>query len=71
MGIEKYFKKNKMLSDKQFDCLINWHQARTKTKMIKKKIKEYLKTQLFLDMVTTLALTIMLAALIYIILLQL
>jgi hypothetical protein len=25
MGIEKYFKKNKMLSDKQFDCLINWY----------------------------------------------
>ena len=39
--------------------------------MMKKKIKEYLKTQLFLDMVTTLALTVMLAALIYIILLQL
>ena len=26
MGLEKYFKKNKMLSDKQFDCLINWYQ---------------------------------------------
>ena len=26
MGIEKYFKKNKMLSDKQFDCLINWYK---------------------------------------------
>ena len=26
MGVEKYFKKNKMLSDKQFDCLINWYQ---------------------------------------------
>jgi len=26
MGVEKYFKKNKMLSDKQFDCLINWHK---------------------------------------------
>ena len=38
---------------------------------MRKRIKEYLKTQLFLDMVTTLALTIMLAALIYIILLQL
>ena len=25
MGLEKYFKKNKMLSDKQFDCLINWY----------------------------------------------
>ena len=38
---------------------------------MRKRIKEYLKTQLFLDMVTTLALTVMLAALIYIILLQL
>jgi len=38
---------------------------------MRKKIKEYFKTQLFLDMVTTLALTVMLAALIYIILLQL
>ena len=28
MGVEKYFKKNKMLSDKQFDCLINWHQEK-------------------------------------------
>jgi len=37
---------------------------------MKKKIKEYLKTQLFLDIITTLALTVMLAALIYIILLQ-
>ena len=26
VGIEKYFKKNKMLSDKQFDCLINWYK---------------------------------------------
>ena len=26
---EKYFKKNKMLSDKQFDCLINWHKDKT------------------------------------------
>lgn len=26
MGLEKYFKKNKMLSDKQFDCLMNWYQ---------------------------------------------
>ena len=26
MGIEKYFKKNKMLSDKQFDCLISWYK---------------------------------------------
>ena len=25
-GVEKYFKKNKMLSDKQFDCLINWYK---------------------------------------------
>tara|TARA_R110000824_G_scaffold291657_2_gene480186 strand:- start:527 stop:697 length:171 start_codon:yes stop_codon:yes gene_type:complete len=24
-GVEKYFKKNKMLSDKQFDCLVSWH----------------------------------------------
>ena len=38
---------------------------------MRKRIKEYLKTQLFLDMVTTLALTLMLAALIYITLLQL
>ena len=38
---------------------------------MRKRIKEYLKTQLFLDMVTTLALTVMLAALIYIVLLQL
>tara|TARA_R100000789_G_scaffold46300_1_gene47021 strand:+ start:372 stop:542 length:171 start_codon:yes stop_codon:yes gene_type:complete len=30
MGVEKYFKKNKMLSDKQFDCLINWHKDKTK-----------------------------------------
>ena len=37
---------------------------------MRKRIKEYLKTQLFLDIVTTLALTVMLAALIYIILLQ-
>jgi hypothetical protein len=29
MGVEKYFKKNKMLSDKQFDCLINWHKDKT------------------------------------------
>ena len=36
-----------------------------------KKIKEYIKTQLFLDMVTTIVLTIMLAAFVYIILLQL
>jgi len=28
MGIEKYFKKNKMLSDKQFDCLINWYKEK-------------------------------------------
>lgn len=28
MGLEKYFKKNKMLSDKQFDCLINWYQEK-------------------------------------------
>jgi len=26
MGIEKYFKRNKMLSDKQLDCLINWYK---------------------------------------------
>ncbi len=26
MGVEKYFKKNKLLSDKQFDCLINWYE---------------------------------------------
>jgi len=26
LGIEKYFKKNKMLSDKQFDCLMNWYK---------------------------------------------
>ena len=28
VGVEKYFKKNKMLSDKQFDCLINWYQEK-------------------------------------------
>ena len=28
MGLEKYFKKNKMLSDKQFDCLINWYEEK-------------------------------------------
>ena len=28
MGVEKYFKKNKILSDKQFECLINWHQEK-------------------------------------------
>ena len=28
LGVEKYFKKNKMLSDKQFDCLINWRQEK-------------------------------------------
>ena len=28
MGLEKYFKKNKVLSDKQFDCLMNWHQEK-------------------------------------------
>ncbi len=38
---------------------------------MRKKIKEYLKTQLFLDMVTTLALGLMLAGLVYMILLQL
>ena len=26
LGIEKYFKKNKILSDKQFDCLMNWYK---------------------------------------------
>jgi len=26
MGVEKYFKKNKILSDKQFDCLMNWYK---------------------------------------------
>ena len=30
MGVEKYFKKNKLLSDKQFACLINWHKDKTK-----------------------------------------
>ena len=28
-GVEKYFKKNKLLSDKQFACLINWHKDKT------------------------------------------
>ena len=36
-----------------------------------KRIKEYLKTQLFLDIVTTIALTLMLAGVVFLILLQL
>ena len=29
-GVEKYFKKNKLLSDKQFACLISWYKDETK-----------------------------------------
>ncbi len=30
MGVEKYFKKNKLLSDKQFTCLIGWYKNEVK-----------------------------------------
>lgn len=30
MGVEKYFKKNKLLSDKQFDCLATWYRNEIK-----------------------------------------
>jgi len=30
MGVEKYFKKNKLLSDRQFECLIEWYKKEIK-----------------------------------------
>lgn len=29
-GVEKYFKKNKILSDKQFECLLSWYTKQKK-----------------------------------------